>query len=53
MPELKTKHGSALQFTLISEKEDVGAVEDAGEFTPLLIVLMNVDGSISSDFRFA
>ena len=30
--ELKMKHGSALQFSLISAKEDVKVVEEAGEF---------------------
>lgn len=30
--ELKTKHGSALQFSLICEKEDVAAVEQTSKF---------------------
>lgn len=31
--ELKTEHGSALQFSLISEKEDVSAVKEKGKST--------------------
>ena len=41
--ELKTKHGSALQFSLISEKEDVKVVEEAGEYNRNPKALMVID----------